>query len=321
VAQEGVHSLFDNYDRMKWLGKQHPPLTPIVYGLTMRVLGVNIVVARFISVFFGTCVLLLTYLLGKKLYDDPYTGLLAALFLLSFPQFTRLSTIANNDILVTFCFTSVLLLFLYWRQSQRPMYMIGGALFLVAGLLSKYTMFLVFGVLVGSLVFIRSFGALKWHLIVPLFLSAVLAVGWLVYTLEVETVIVQIQTIINYLGVSTNYTGQLRLFSPHRMQIRLENLALALPNGFGVYNLPLLILGGLKLRRRHPSDLFILIWAVMVCVPLIITLPVYRYFLLAFPALAILIARGLRNFPEVTEQALLLALLYRGDILLYSFFA
>ena len=97
VAADGVASFFADYGQMEWLGHQHPPLVPLVYGLSMRLFGVDLAVSRVITLVLGLAVIIITYYLGRELYDG-YIGLVAACFLLTLPLFLRLVGVANNDI-------------------------------------------------------------------------------------------------------------------------------------------------------------------------------------------------------------------------------
>jgi len=74
--------------------------------------------ARFPSAFFGTLTVLLTFLLGKRLYSSR-TGLLGALILATSVEFFYLATRANIDVTLTFFTTASLFCFLVWNQSRR----------------------------------------------------------------------------------------------------------------------------------------------------------------------------------------------------------
>ncbi len=69
--------------------------------------------ARFPSALFGTLAILMTFLLGKKLFD-PQTGFLSGLILATSTEFAYLSTRANIDATLTFFTTASLLCFLQW---------------------------------------------------------------------------------------------------------------------------------------------------------------------------------------------------------------
>ena len=78
----------------------------------------------------------------------------------------------------------------------------------------------------------------------------------------------------------------------------------------------LLVVGGVALLRdKGRSDLFVLFWIAAVFLPLLLTLPDPRYFMPAFPALALVMARGLESVDEATEQVIALALLHCGGAL------
>jgi 4-amino-4-deoxy-L-arabinose transferase-like glycosyltransferase len=119
VAADGVASFFADYDQIKWLGHQHPPLVPLVYGLSMRLFGVDLAVNRVITLVLGLAVLVITYYLGRELYNR-YIGLVAACLLIALPLFLRQFGIANNDMPVTFCFSLVVLIAVFLLR--RPTY-------------------------------------------------------------------------------------------------------------------------------------------------------------------------------------------------------
>jgi 4-amino-4-deoxy-L-arabinose transferase-like glycosyltransferase len=70
---------------------------------------------RFPPAIFGTLTVLLTYLLGKKLYSSR-TGLLSGLILATSVEFAYLSTRADIDTTLTFFTTASILCFLLWVQ-------------------------------------------------------------------------------------------------------------------------------------------------------------------------------------------------------------
>ncbi len=307
VAEEGVDQFFASYASLPWLGGQHPPLVPLVYGFAMRILGVNLFVIRLVSLGLAITTVLLTYLLGSEFYDRD-TGLLAALLLLSFPLFLRISAAALTDIPVVFFFC--LVLFLTLRLLRTPSYRLAVAVGLLigAGLLSKYTMVLIYPVLLSYVAVGGLFRRLKCHLGVMALVSIGVLGIWLAYAYRSGILTAQQDTITSYAGVVTTTEWGKRWM--------LEMVLTRLTSGLGLYSIPLLLLGGLDLvRRRDQSSVFVILWVTIVFLVLILTLPDARYFMLAFPALAIGMARGLRHIPEATERAVLLALLYCGGAL------
>jgi hypothetical protein len=307
VAEEGVGQFLANYASLPWLGEQHPPLMPLVYGFAMRILGVNLFVIRLISPVLAIATVLLAYLLGNELYDRD-TGLLAAFLLLSFPLFLRMGTAALTDIPVTFFFS--LALFLTLRLLRTPSYWLAGVagLSIGAGLLSKYTMVLIYPVLLSYVAVSGPFRRLRYHLLVLTLVSMGILGIWLAYAYRSGVLAAQQDRIAFYAGIVTTTRGGKRWM--------LEMVSTRLTSALGFYNIPTLFLGGLDLvRRRSQSDLFVLLWMAVVFMVLILTLPDARYFMPTFPALAIGIARGLRRIPGATERAALLALLYCGGAL------
>ncbi len=74
--------------------------------------------ARFPSALFGTFTVLISFLIGKNLFDSR-TGFLSGLILATSFLFARFSTRANIDATLTFFTTASLFCFLQWYQSDR----------------------------------------------------------------------------------------------------------------------------------------------------------------------------------------------------------
>lgn len=306
VANEGVSALFENYDRRPWLGKQHPPLVPIIYGLGMNVLGTSQLAGRTMTVLFALGSGLLTYFIGRRLFDRQ-TALLGTLLLFTFPLVFRLGAAAMVETPLTFFFALTVLLTL--RMAEKPsvgrLIMVGLAI--GAGLLSKYTMVFVLPLAFGIIAVQQSFKQAVRYFGVMGFIGAVLLAGWLLYANQLNVLQRQIATVWEYAGlVLTNEYGRNVLF---------ETITNRLPSGLGVYNLPLLALGVITvLNRRKKSDWILLFWMLSVWIPLSLTLPDHRYFLPSFPALALMASVGLQQIPKGklslgTARGLLLSLL------------
>lgn len=312
VANEGVGALFENYDRRPWLGKQHPPLVPIIYGLAMNLLGSSQLAGRAVTAVFALGTGWLTYLIGRRLFDRQ-TALLGALLLFSFPLVFRLGAAAMVETPLTFFFTLTVLLTL--RLAERPsvgrLIMVGLAI--GAGLLSKYTMVFVLPLVIGIITVQGSFKQAVRYFGVMALIGAVLLAGWLLFANQMDILERQLATIWEYAGlVLTNEYGRRVLF---------ETVTNRLPSGLGVYNLPFLALGGLfAISRRRAVDWVLLFWILSVWLPLSLTLPDHRYFLPSFPAVALLAALGWRQVPpgnisHGTARGLLLALLLAASTL------
>jgi 4-amino-4-deoxy-L-arabinose transferase-like glycosyltransferase len=308
VADEGLGSFFSRYAAIPWLGYQHPPLAPLLYGFAMRILGTQVLVMRLVTLLMGLAVALTTYWLGKECYDRE-TGLLASLSLLAIPSFFRLSSLANNDMLVMLFFSLAVLLTLRLLRTSRVSLAILTGLVIGAGLLSKYTMGLIYPVFVGSLVVFRRLGRLKLRLGVAVAASVLVVAAWLLAAQQMGVLSIQAKRLAGLSGIGTPLTSSWGLLSVGRMRWRIDQLLTGTPNGVGVWNLPLLLLGGwLLVRHRSRPDLVILCWLVFVLVPVAIILPDPRYFSLAAPALALTMARGLQAVPGIKERAILLGL-------------
>ncbi|MBK8900827.1 MAG: glycosyltransferase family 39 protein [Anaerolineaceae bacterium] len=307
VARKGVLALFENYDRRPWLGKQHPPLVPIIYGTAMRLLGPTQLAGRLITAVFAMSTGWLTYLIGRRLFNRQ-TALLGALLLFSFPLVLRLGSAAMVEMPLTFFFT--LTVWLTLRVVERPSWdrwlLVG--LVVAAGLLSKYTMVFVLPLVVG-IVAVR--GSKKQALCLAgagVLAGGVLVTGFVVVASRVSVLQQQLATMREYAGlVLTNEYGR---------RVLLETITNRLPSALGVYNLPLLALGGLfTINRRRPVDWVVLLWILSVWLPLFLTLPDHRYFLPSFPAVAMLAALGLQQISRGTARGLLLSLLFAASTL------
>ena len=313
VAEEGVAALFANYAEISWLGKQHPPLIPIISGFIMRIFGTRLFVMRLVMLILGLGTVIGTFFLGVQLYDQQ-TGLIAAWVLLTFPLFMRQSTAAMIDIPVTFCFTIALLMTLQLPDATAG-YGLAGMIGIVVGigLLSKYTMVFIYGVLFGLFSIIEAYQPFMLHLGVIFLVSISILAMWLVYAARIGVLVTQANKIAHYAGVKDK---KVVLAGNYRIRFRLEALLSRLPSALGAYTIPLFFLGVFHLLwYGTPSDLFILLWIGIIACILIFLLPDHRYFLPTFPALAILMARGLHWLPEPAGQAVILALFYCGGAL------
>ena len=307
VARGGIPELFENYGRRPWLGKQHPPLVPIIYGTLMSMIGVSQLAGRVITVLFALGTGGLTYLIGRRLINRQ-TAVVGTLLLFSFPLVFRLGAAAMVEMPLTFFFT--LTVWLTLRLAERPSI---GRLLLVglaigAGLLSKYTMVfvlpLVFGIMAVRSSFkqaMRYFGSLA-------LVGLILLAGWLLFANQIDVLQRQFATVMEYAGlVLTNEYGR---------QVLFETITNRLPSALGVYNLPLLGLGAIfVINRRRTVDWVLLFWIVCVWLPLSLTLPDHRYFLPSFPAVALVGALGLQQIAQSTRRGLLLALLLGASTL------
>jgi 4-amino-4-deoxy-L-arabinose transferase-like glycosyltransferase len=309
VAEQGIEAFLSQYARIPYLGRQHPPLTPIVHGLVMQVLGVTLLSGRLVSLVFFIGAMIVVYFIGRELFGRE-TGLLGALVLLSFPLVGRLGTAGQMDIHLLFFFTLSLLAIL--RLQQRPSLSLAllTGLVIGLGLLTKYLMVLIFPVL-GVLYLIRPpLRRFPVHLAVICLVAGAMLGAWLLYANSAGILNTQ-RTVI---GVHTSYV----VSNDNGVRWMLNSLLTKLPSAIGLYNIPLVVIGGwAALRRREERDLFLLAWIVVIGLILTVTLPDHRYFMLTFPALAILIADWLKAKPALLGRVVLLQLLFAGGVLFF----
>ncbi|MCA9971592.1 MAG: glycosyltransferase family 39 protein [Anaerolineales bacterium] len=307
VATEGPAALFAQYADIPWLGRQHPPLMPLLNGAVMRIFGEGLFTIRLFSLLFGLGTLAVTYALGRELYDAA-TGQLAAVLLMTFPLVLRLSTAALTDVQVTFFFT--LAIYLAVRTLRAPSWGTDLLLGLVVGLglLTKYTMVMVGPVLVLFFLINRRAWRLWYHYAVAALIAGILIGGWFLYAYQLGVLTAQRETIDIEPGFFVTNVGGLRWMA--------NSLLTKLPSSIGVYHGLLLLLSGITLlRQRQWKDWFLLLWIASVSIVLIITLPDHRYFMPTFPAMSIMIALWLMRQSLGRKRAVFLAFLYAGSAL------
>jgi hypothetical protein len=100
------------------------------------------------------------------------------------------------------------------------------------------------------------------------------------------------------------------------MHKRIETMFGRLPTAVGAFSIRILLTSGWHLaRRRRQSDLLALAWVAAVSSPVAAILPDPRYFLPAFPALALIMASGLRSPLGAVERPTIVALCYDAQAL------
>ncbi|MEK8019276.1 MAG: glycosyltransferase family 39 protein, partial [Candidatus Parabeggiatoa sp.] len=192
---------FEGYAQT-WMARQHPPLPHIVTGFFMQIFGDDLFIMRFVVSLIGIATVLLIYFMGCELYDR-YTGFLAALCLLSFPRFLQHSTVvAGNDIFITFFFTLAVFLFIRLRRNPSYWLSIKTGVVIGMGLLSKYTMILIYPMLLSLLFFKKyQFKNLIFHLgIISLISMSILGI-WLVVANEMGLLDMQSERMVFHAGL------------------------------------------------------------------------------------------------------------------------
>lgn len=305
LAENGYASFFRDYAQIPWLGNQHPPLPALLYGSAMRLLNFELTELRLISLAFVVGILLLTLAIGSVLFDRT-TGLLAALCLAAMPAMLRLGTMAMTDIPLTFfCLGAV---YLAARLHEEPSYRRAVFLGVTAGtgLLTKYLMVLM-GPVVLALLALRGRTAPWRHVALAMAVALVLLGAWLGFAYRLGVLAAQTATAGAYSG-SFVAAG-----SGWGAEFLVKNVVYTLPRYYGLHMLPLMLLGLHALApRREPADRFLLLWALLFALPVLLTLPDARYFVPIFPVAALVCARGLQRLQRGQGAAVLLALLFCG---------
>jgi hypothetical protein len=147
------------------------------------------------------------------------------------------------------------------------------------------------------------------YLAVALLISAAILSVWLVYAYQTGVLSRQVVTVADYLGYQSDWSGGPLAAEEWKMGRRIEVLCGRLPSAVGAFSVPILGVGAWQVgRRRRQSDLLSLAWLVAVSLPIAALLPDARYFLPAFPAVALIMTSGLRSVPGGVERPTFLAL-------------
>lgn len=338
-VDQGQDYFFNHYAQIPWLGNQHPPLPVLIIAFVVDLFESDIYFpARITSTILGLGTALCTYLIAKQLYDRK-VALFSMILLLAMRSFNVAMLSSNNDIFVVFFFTLTVLLVLKLKDTEEDTFVRRAGLAVVAGislglgLLSKYTMFFAYLMLLPLLY--RPFT--KWHIntrmwykkradlglaLLTVLVSLLVFSVWLDYLFRSGVINVQASVLLHYMGADTEpkVPDEIQLieygyFSEWRLKFTLKALAYRIWSGTGIYNLPLMGLGIWawirqdKRGEKVEENRFIGYWLAIIFIPVLMALPVNRYFLPAYPALAILMANGLNVFCEKPARVLVLALL------------
>jgi 4-amino-4-deoxy-L-arabinose transferase-like glycosyltransferase len=305
----------------------------------MSLFGTNLLVMRVISIIFGLGVVVITYGLGKYLYGQKI-GILSAIFILSFPLIVRLGSAGLLDVQVTFLFGLSLLLFFMLLDEPSWLLAILLGVTLGAGLLTKYTMFLIFPVLFFLALIRRKILSRAIYLVLAVLIAGSFYVLWLYQAdqYNINAPGIQLINLIQRDVASTstnsssvaptetsptssnnplegNISEGIRigwfLLSADGWKILANIIFTQLSSAIGPYNFPLLVLGlWILIRRREISDWIILIWIIVFSAILILTIPDHRYFMALFPALAITMSAWIKSNPVHGERVIGLTLFY-----------
>jgi 4-amino-4-deoxy-L-arabinose transferase-like glycosyltransferase len=301
VAEHGVGGFFAGYAALPWLGYQHPPLVPLLYGFAIYLFGVDLFGLRLsgIAAMVGTMVL--TWDLARVLYDRA-TALFAALFLLSFSMIARLESWALGDMLATFLFALAMRALVSLDRRPSALVAVAAGAAIGFGTVTNYVTGLAYPVVAAQAVTFGWFTRRRRHMAIALAVSLSVLAVWLLYAWWIGVLLLHAESLGDYARVTTGTASGMRW--------SLGRVLVLLPSGLGASTLPFIALGVLHLtRRRSDADWFLLLWLAPVIGAIALTTPDPRYFLLATPALAIVAGQELERRPAIQPAVLVLTLL------------
>lgn len=337
IAEQGLDVFFDRYAQNNYLANRHPPLIFIVNGLVMTVFGSSLLTMRIVTLMFGIGALMASYFLASSLYDKKI-AVLTVLVLLTYPLIFRESTAGLLDVQATLFF--VLTLYVAWKLAEKPSWKYGVVLgfSLGLGLLTKYMVMFIIPLLFLLFIFQKNIRALIIPAILSLSVAGALFLVWTWYGSQIG---VRVPTVAGFspsdlfaskqvVNPGPSQSGPVIedfdispgffLLTESGRGFLLNSLITRLPSALGAYNLPLILLGAfVVLRQKSASNFFVLMWLGVVSLLLVLTLPDHRYFMVVFPAVAMISARWLETQSDVDLGRVTLLMLFCQIGSLYIF--
>jgi len=350
VLECGPVYFFENYTEVNWLGKQHPPLPVLSIAYVSPLFGGALFLAsRTLTSLLSLGIAGCTFLIAKRLYGKR-VAFFAMILLYALRKFFLHHVISGNDVYVTFFFSLTVLLLLRMKTIKyQPIYKLLGlavatGLSISLGFLSKYTM---------AFSFVMPLAVLLWPFPYPSTSNGFLAfapnriwlygllwvviaatalpwlIGWFYFLYEYDYLQHQFSFLATYLHTDVEWSPATNTVAVKdsnyanywRLNFTLMAIIRKLPTAIGLYHLPLIGLGLWSWASgKQPawSNRFIGFWLASVFIPVLIMLPVDRYFMPAFPALAIMMATGINTFIEKPTRVVGLALFFSvSSMLIY----
>ena len=337
IAEEGLNEFFAQYALNNYLANRHPPLIFMINGLALTVFGVDLLTVRIVTLFFGYGMVAASYFLASHLYGKK-TAVLTVLFLSSFPLIVRESTAGLLDVQATLFFVLTLLLAL--QLAEKPSLKLGVilGLSLGLGLLTKYMVMFIIPVLFLFFLFHKNFRAMVVPAILSFSVAGALFLLWTWYGTQIG---VRVPSVAGFSPSDLFASKQVVNSGPPQSGPVIEDIAISpgsflttgsgrgfllnslltrLPSALGVYSLPLILIGLIEvIRRKSASDLFLLLWISVVSILLILTLPDHRYFMVVFPAVAMIGARWMeaQSNADIGRMTLLLLFCQIGSLYIF----
>jgi 4-amino-4-deoxy-L-arabinose transferase-like glycosyltransferase len=326
LGDEGWVSFLKVYSQSDYFANKHPPLAPILYGLTLHLLGDQYLNARLLALLFCLGIVLLTFFLGQELFNRK-VGLWGAILILAYPLVVRLGTAVMLDVPVTFFI--LLAVFSLVKLKQKPSVVLAVllGLSLVTAILIRYSGLFFLPPLALFLLIDREYRRIYPYTILSFALMGGIFFTWVLYAHSLNLTVPGVSSLLPF--------GLAASASKHHIQITpawvlhsndasgrlwiINSLLTRLPSAIGLYQFPLIFLGFIdSLKRRSSADTLLWLWGMVFSFELLLTLPDHRYFLPVFPALAILSSAWLVKIEKSTERIGILAfMLSLGALFLF----
>jgi 4-amino-4-deoxy-L-arabinose transferase-like glycosyltransferase len=293
------------------LNFEYPPLFMWLEALSMTMLGVSDFAAKAPSALAGLGTIVAVYFLVRELTDEPWTPRMAMLVLVSSQCFLKYSRHAMTDVPFTFFVTVAMLLYL--KGLRAPRYLVLAGLPVACALLTRSVIgMLPIGIALLHLLAIRRYDViLSRHAIFFLLSAFSLPAAWFA---------------VEYHLYGTNFVHGHLFFVAGKLQggesfqawdavRRLLAFPKLLVTTYWPW-LPFLVVGLYRsgraaIVRRDSGAVVLLAWVLCAVVPFSFARnPYSRYFIPAFPALAVLSAATLNDWMTPRRKPLLFKAAY-----------
>lgn len=301
VRDHGLSDLLQRYDDRYWMAVQHPPTWPTTVAWAMKILPLEdgLFEARLLGMLVTCATLCVVGLLGER-WLGAGCGVPTICACLGFRYFLQFSADAHSN-MISVLVASIL--FLAPGGQERPWrngLVLGAAAGL--GILFRYPTVFVLPGRIALDFLTKSRGILPTWSTAALLAGAIVA-PWFIIANQQELpsgeTILQSQffTLSNF---SSPPADDIPFWEQWKVKRALRMIAVELPYIFSTHAIPLILLGFCVLRRPPPElsrkvQMSIVSWLATVSLAMI-ALPIGRYLLPAYPALALLVVAGLRNF-------------------------
>jgi uncharacterized membrane protein len=270
----------------------YPPLFDVVTTGFFAVLGVNILSARLVAVFFSLLSLYVVFEFAYRMYGAK-TALLSSILLGIMPGYFWLSRMAMIETMLVFFFTVSMFCFFLWLRGRQDKFLILSGLALGLGVLTKYQVVIAGIVMIPSIVVLGRGYLKKLFSRFTLLIVTVAAViiPWIFVAYQIYAS-----------GMWSQWLYALQIGNPEKSLYSMRFGTFATPVFYliemtwpysNVHPISLFLyalgLAGLALFawRRKPEDKYLLVWFGVVYVFFtVIANKQWRYVLPIFPVLA-----------------------------------